>query len=142
MAAAFRLSYLFLRLLDPLIRLWLRAYGLGNVVELVVPGRRTGRRRSTLLGLLSVDGTWYVGHPNGPVAWTRNLDAAGGRAELRWRGTGAVPVGAVRLPPGEERERAILATDQHPFPADLIYRLGRSHVRAAGVYYRLEVLRD
>jgi hypothetical protein len=111
-------------------------------VELLVAGRRTGRRRATLVGLLSVDGTWYVGHPSGPVDWTRNLDAAGGRAVLRWRGTDTLPVRAARLPAGEERERAILASDQHPFPGDLVYRLGRAHVRAAGVYYRLEVLRD
>ena len=138
MAATFRLVYLLLGILDPFIRLWYSTYGLGNVVELLVPGRRSGQPRSTLLGLLLVGDTWYIGHPNGATDWTRNLDAAVGSAELRWRGPDRLPIHAVRLEPGEERERAILATDQHPFPGGLVYRLGRAHVRAAGVYYRLD----
>lgn len=40
---------------------------------------------------------------------------------------------------GVEREHAIMATDQHPFPGNLIYRLGRRHVLAAGRYYRPEL---
>jgi hypothetical protein len=45
---------------------------------------------------------------------------------------------AVRLPMGDEREGAIRATGQHPFPGNLVYRLGRGHVRAVGVFFRLE----
>jgi hypothetical protein len=49
-----------------------------------------------------------------------------------------VHVRAHRVGPGAEREAAILATMQHPFPGNVIYRLGRSHVRATGVFFRLE----
>ena len=39
-----------------------------------------------------------------------------------------------------ERERAIRATGQHPFPGNMVYRLGRRHVRSQGVYFRLDPL--
>jgi hypothetical protein len=45
---------------------------------------------------------------------------------------------ATVLPPGEVRDRAILATSQHPFPANLIYRLARAHVRSVGVFFEVE----
>jgi hypothetical protein len=129
--------YALLALVDPLVRVWWRAYGLGNVVEIVIPGRRTMQPRATLVGLLTVGDRWYVGHPNGPVNWTRNL-AASGRARIRLFGMAEVDVKASPLGFGSERDRAILATDQHPFPGNLVYRLARRHVRVAGVYFRLE----
>lgn len=132
--------YAGLRLLDPLIRVWWRGYGLGNVVELVTPGRRTGRPRSVLVGLLVADGQWYVGHPNRHVSWTRNL-AAAGEGTVRVHGVAAVAVTAVLLPPGHERDAAIRATSQHPFPGNVIYRLARRHIQAVGVYFRLDPLR-
>ncbi len=135
----FRALYRLLGLLDPLLRMqWLQS-GLGNVVEVTVAGRRSGRPRRTLLGLLSTDGNWYLGHPNGPAQWTRNLDAAGGRLLVGWPGQPPVSFRAELLPPGPERDQAILATNQHPFPGDLIYRLGRRHVLVTGRYYRLEL---
>jgi hypothetical protein len=138
-AFGFRAVYLLLGLLDPLFRMvWLQS-GLGNVIQVTIPGRLSGRPRRTLLGLLSTGGEWYLGHPNGPSQWTRNLDAAGGRLQLAWPGQPPVSFRADPLPPGPERERVILATNQHPFPGDLIYRLGRRHVLAAGRYYRLEL---
>ncbi|HEY6057098.1 MAG TPA: nitroreductase/quinone reductase family protein [Candidatus Limnocylindrales bacterium] len=133
-----RTQYRLLRLVDPLLRSWVHAVGLGNTVELVTAGRRTGRRRSVLVGLLNVDGAWYVGHPNGPAQWTRNL-AAAGHGEVRVRRRRAVAVRAERLPPGHEREAAILATfSQHPFPGNAIYWLARRHIQAVGDYFRLE----
>ena len=60
-------------------RYWRRA-GIGNVVEVVIPGRRTGEPRSILLGLLTTHGRTYLGHPDDACDWTRNLDAAGGSA--------------------------------------------------------------
>jgi hypothetical protein len=44
---------------------------------------------------------------------------------------------ATRVLEEPEYEAVIRATDQHPFPGNLIYRLARRHVRAAGIYYRL-----
>ena len=74
-----RVMYAFLRLIDPLIRSWLAhgRGGLDGVVEVRVPGRRSGRPRSALVTILSNGGHWYVGHPNGDVAWTLNAEAAG-----------------------------------------------------------------
>lgn len=132
--------YAMLRVLDPAIRVWWRGYGLGNVVELVVAGRRSGRDRRVLVGLLTSGDAWYVGHPNGDVAWTRNL-AAAAQCTIRLHDVAEVPATAVPLQPGLEREAAIRATAQHPFPGNVIYRLARRHVRAAGVYFRLDPLR-
>ncbi len=91
-----------------------------------------------LVGLLVVGGRWYVGHPNGPVHWTRNLEAAG-RATLRRPGMAPIAVAATPLAAGPERSAAIKATFvQHPFPGNVTYRLARHHVEAVGAFYRLE----
>lgn len=134
---AFRILYRLLRLVDPLIRVWYGMFGLADSAELIVSGRRSGRPRSILVGLLVVDGAWYVGHPNGHSEWTRNLEAAG-VAEVRRGDVGCVRVAAERLPDADERERVIAATwRQHPFPGNVIYWLARRHIRAVGRYYRL-----
>lgn len=133
----FRVQYRILALLDPLIRAFWRRFGIGNVVELIV-ARRGGRgARSRLVGLLHADGGRYIGHPNGDVGWTRDLEAAGSGV-IRWPNGGEWSFVASRLPSGPELERAIRATNQHPFPGNLVYRLGRGRVRRAGVYFRLE----
>jgi hypothetical protein len=129
--------YRLLGMADPLIRAWWARAGLGNVIELRVASRRSARQRSLLLGLLRTSEGLYLGHPDGPAAWTRDFEAAGS-AELILPGTEPVTVRGIRLGPGAEREAVIGATGQHPFPGNLIYRLARAHVRARGVYYRLE----
>ena len=133
----YRAFYRLIRAADPLARAWWRRFGLANVVELRLRGRRTGRERSILLGLLIAEGRWYLGHPNGAVAWTLNLDASDGQATLVRPGLPPLAVVAYPLPPGPERERAILATWQHPFPGNLLYRLGRRHILAVGRFYRV-----
>jgi hypothetical protein len=136
---AFRALYRILGLADPLLRsIWLSQV-LGNVVLVTIAGRKTGRPRQILLGLLVADGQWYLGHPNGPAHWTRNLDAAGGHLLVTWPGQPPVSFGSELLEAGPERDRAIRATNQHPFPGNLIYGLGRRHVDLAGRYYRLEL---
>ena len=130
------LQYRLIRLLDPLVATWWRAWGMGNIVELRVAGRRTGRSRRVLLGLLRADGHWFLGHPNGDVAWTRNLEAAA-EAELSLRWPSAIHVRAVRLAPGPLREAAIHSTGQHVFPGNLVYRLARRHIRAVGTYFEI-----
>ena len=132
------IQYRLIRLLDPLIRLEWRGFGLGNVAELQVVGRRTGTTRSVLLGLLRDGDEWFLGHPNGDVPWTLNLEAAG-TALLVFRPPTAVAVRARRLEAGELRDRAIAATGQHVFPGNLIYRLARAHIRAVGTYFLIEV---
>jgi len=133
-----RARYRLIRLLDPFARSWWQAFGLGNVVEVRVAGRRTGQTRSILLGLLRDGDRWFLGHPNGDAAWTRNLEAAG-RAELSFAWPRTVPITVARLPHGELRERAIRSTGQHVFPGNVVYRLARSHIRAVGVYFLVEL---
>lgn len=132
------IQYRLIRLLDPLVRLVWRAYGLGNVVELHVTGRRTGRSRAILLGLLRDGDRWFLGHPNGDVPWTLNLEAAGA-AELVFRPPTRLPIHATRLADGELRDRAIAATSQHAFPGNVVYRLARAHIRAVGTYFLIEL---
>ncbi len=125
-------------MLDPLVRLQWRAFGLGNIVELRVPGRRTGVPRPVLLGLLRDGEHWFLGHPNGDIPWTRNLEANGG-GDLIFRPPTRLAVRATRLPPGDLRDRAILATGQHVFPGNIVYRLARAHIRAVGTYFLIEL---
>jgi len=139
-AITFRVMYRGLRLLDPLIRSALASGspGLDGVVRLRYVGRRTGRSRRTLVTILTVDGRWYVGHPNGPAAWVRNVESAG-VVEIEPPGALGSRFGVVTLEPGPERDAVIRATwTQQPFPANLIYRAARRHVAAVGVYHRLE----
>jgi hypothetical protein len=136
--AWFRAQYRLIRLVDPLIRLWVGRMGFADTVDLVIVGRRSGRPRPVLVGLLVIDGRWYVGHPNGDAQWTRNLEAAGW-AVVRRPGAPPVAVVARRLSPGPERSAAVRATFvQHPFPGNLVYRLAGGHVAAVGAFYRLE----
>jgi hypothetical protein len=133
--------YRVIQLMDPWIRFLWRRFGYGNFVDLMVPGRRSGVPRRTLLGLLRDGDRWFLGHPNGDVSWTRNLEAAGvGDAQLLFRGLPPLDVRARRLPAGELRDRAILATTQHPFPANVVYRLAWAHIRAAGTFFAIEPL--
>jgi hypothetical protein len=137
----FRAVYHLIRLLDPLIRRWwaARLPGLERIVDLHLVGRRTGRSRHILVTLLTVDGQWYVGHPNGDAGWTHNLASARDpRPRLSFADGGSVSVTAARLPTGSERDAVIRATwSQQPFPANLMYRLARRHTAAVGVYFRL-----
>src|SRR5439155_15732724 len=101
-----RLFYWVISRLQPLVRLWVEGVGFGNVVELIVVGRRTGRRRVVLLGLLRVDARWYLGHPNGPANWTQNLDFAG-TATLVLPHLAPIEIRPELLPDSEERRRVI-----------------------------------
>lgn len=116
---------------------WARG-ALGITVDLRVHGRHSGRERAVLLGLLTVNGNEYVGHPNGDADWVRNLEAAGS-ATVVWPLGGRRVVRAQRLPDGSERDAVIMATArQQPFPGNLLYRVSRRHILARGAYFRLE----
>jgi len=134
----FRVAYAVLRLLDPLVRWTWYSVGLGITARLTVRGRRSGRVRSVLVGLIRVDAHWYVGHPNGEVGWTANLRASS-EARIAPRPEVSVEVQAVPLAPGPEREAVIHATaEQQPFPGNLLYRAARRHILSEGRYFRLE----
>ena len=133
----FRVFYWILSRMAPLVRPIAERWDIGNIVGLEVPGRRSGQSRRVLLGLLRVDGGWYLGHPNGASNWTRNLDAAGGGA-LRFAGGDPIPMSVELLEPGDERRHVIEATwHQHVFPGPILYWLARRHVMVAGRYYRV-----
>ena len=100
------------------------------------PDETAGGTRSRLVGLLRSGEHEYLGHPNGDVGWTRDLTTARS-ATIKWP-NGESGASATRLESGAERSNAIRATSQHPFPGNLIYRLARRHIRAVGVYFRLE----
>ncbi|HUP83262.1 MAG TPA: hypothetical protein VM284_03630 [Candidatus Limnocylindria bacterium] len=133
----FNLQYRLLAWFDPAIRAVWRRGGIGNILELRVARRDGKGERRRLLGLLHAAEGLYLGHPNGDTGWTRDLEAAGGGI-LRYPNGVDWPFRARRLVRGDERERAIRATGQHPFPGNFTYWLGRGHVRATGVFFRLE----
>jgi hypothetical protein len=134
---AFRILYATLRVLDPLIRWAWFSIGIGITSKLTVRGRRSGRERSVLVGLLRVNGAWYVGHPNGEVGWTANLRESG-HAEVAPRPEESFDVSAHPLAAGAERDAVILATaEQQPFPGNVLYRAARRHILTEGRYFRL-----
>jgi hypothetical protein len=134
----FQAAYAFIRLIDPLVRWTWFSVGLGITSRLTVRGRRTGRERSVLVGLIRVDRRWYVGHPNGEVGWTANLRSAGfGR--IAPAPQAVVNVRAEPLAPGAERDAVIRAAgEQQPFPANLLYRAAHRHILSEGHYFRLD----
>ncbi|MBA2720872.1 MAG: hypothetical protein H0U52_16765 [Chloroflexi bacterium] len=135
-----RILYRLIRLLDPLLRSWLAngLPGLEGVVELRFLGRRTGRSRRVLATLLSHEGRWYVGHPNGTTSWQRNIEAAGW-VDVEPSGADGPRFAVTRLEPGPERDAVIrVAAVQQFFPANVVYRASQRHIAAAGVYHRLE----
>ncbi len=134
--AAFRFQYRILARMDPFIRRMWRGRGIGNVVELKVARRDGKGTRVRFIGLLHANGQTYIGHPNGDVGWTRDLEAARSGV-IRYHNDAEWHFAAARLPDGAEREQAVRATGQHPFPGNLVYRMGRRQVRAVGVYFRL-----
>ena len=133
----FNLQYRLLAWFDPAIRAVWRRGGIGNILELRVARRDGKGERRRLLGLLHAGEALYLGHPNGDAGWTRDLEAAR-EATFRYPNGAEWHFSAVRLAPGAERERAIKATGQHPFPGNFTYWLGRGHVRRFGVFFRLE----
>ena len=133
-----KLVYALLRVMDPLLRWSWFIVGIGITSRLTVRGRRSGRERSVLIGLIKVGGRWYVGHPNGEVAWTANLRAAR-HARLAQRPEAPIEVVAEPLTAGAERDAVIIATaEQQPFPGNLMYRAARRHILSEGRYFRLE----
>ena len=131
--------YLAIGCLDPVIGWAWRRLRVGNLVRVVLIGRRSGLERPVLLGRLAVGDRRYLGHPDRACAWALNLEAAGG-GELEHPDGSREPFTAVRLQPGPERDAAIRATfHQHVFPGGPLYWLFRDHVRAVGCFYRISV---
>lgn len=137
-SAIFPAAYSLLRAADPLLRGAWASGGLGITSRLTVRGRTSGLDRSVLVGLIELNGRWYVGHPNGDVGWTANLRSAG-RGYIAPRSDTLLEVTARPLSEGPERDAVIWATaDQQPLPANLLYRAARRHILREGRYFRLE----
>ncbi len=69
---------------NPLVRVLTKAgISVKGSRVLVVPGRTTGKPRSTVVNLLTVDGVRYLVAPRGETQWVRNLRANDGRGTLR-----------------------------------------------------------
>lgn len=135
----FKAGYAFLRVIDPLLRWMWFSVGLGITARLTVPGRKTGRERSVLVGLIQLDRRWYVGHPNGEVGWTANLRSAG-TGRIAPIPEESFDVEAEPLTLGPERDDVIRAAgEQQPFPANLLYRAARRHILSEGRYFRLRM---
>ena len=99
MAATYRLSA-GRRVVNAIVRALLRlGVGPRNTYLLTMPGRRTGRARSTPVTLVQVDGERWLVAPYGAVGWVRNARAA--RRAVVTRGRRREPVALIELPPGD-----------------------------------------
>ena len=136
-ASWWRYWYRGLRLIERPLTWWTLQRGFGNLAVIHIVGRRSGRTRTLPLGLLSVDGRQYLGHPSGDCGWTLDLRAAD-TAILERAGDPSTSVRTTVLGPGAERDAVIRASfRQHHFPGNAFYRLAASHVRTTGVFFRL-----
>jgi deazaflavin-dependent oxidoreductase (nitroreductase family) len=91
-----------LRLINPIAR-WLISAGLPTGapnVLLTMPGRRSGKLRSIPLGMLDLDGRWFVQAAYGQTGWVVNL-RANPEAVLTLPGGRRVRVDTIELSPEE-----------------------------------------
>ena len=110
----------FVRLANTLVPALLRAsVPLDNMILLTVAGRKTGRPRTTPVGLFQLDGRSYLFSTFGEVNWVRNLRVAG-HARLT-RGRRREAVGALELSP--EAAAPILQGVFAPYLASPIGRM-------------------
>jgi deazaflavin-dependent oxidoreductase (nitroreductase family) len=118
-----------LRLLNPLAR-WMISAGIPTGapnVLLIVRGRRSGIVRKTPLGMLDLDGRWFVQASYGQSGWAANLRSVG-EAIVMHPGGRQTPVQAVELPPDEAA--AILMRALEPYrPSRLLRALYGPHAR-------------
>jgi deazaflavin-dependent oxidoreductase (nitroreductase family) len=109
-----------LRRVNPLARRLIVAglpTGAPNIL-LTVSGRRSGLPRTVPVGLLELDGRWFVQASYGAAGWAANLRAAG-EASITEHGR-RVPVQAVELPP--EEAGAILRRALQPYRCSRLLR--------------------
>ena len=133
----------FLRLVNPLAR-WLIPAGLPTGapnVLLTMRGRRSGKLRTVPLGLLELDGRWFVQTTYGETGWVANL-RADGEATVTQPGGRRVPVQAIELPP--EEAGAVLRSALERFRRSRVFRslLGRRARPPIGVLLKLRIRID
>lgn len=104
----------FLRLVNPFARRMIPVgipTGAPNVL-LTMRGRRSGKPRTVPLGMLELDGRWFVQASYGETGWVANL-RADSEATVTCPGGRRVPVEAVELSP--EDGGAVLRRALQPF---------------------------
>jgi deazaflavin-dependent oxidoreductase (nitroreductase family) len=97
-----RVAGWFLRLFNPLARRLIAAgipTGAPNIL-LTVRGRQSGKPRATPVGMLELDGRWFVQASYGETGWAGNLRTAG-EATITGRGHRGLTVQAIELTPEE-----------------------------------------
>lgn len=138
-----RVAGRFLRLFNPLAGRMISAgipTGAPNVL-LTVRGRRSGKPRTVPLGMLEVDGAWFVQACYGETGWVANLRAAG-EVTVTHPGGRRVLVQAVELPP-EEAGR-VLRRALEPFRRSRVFRalLGREARGPAAILWAFRIRID
>ncbi|HKA10875.1 MAG TPA: nitroreductase family deazaflavin-dependent oxidoreductase [Candidatus Dormibacteraeota bacterium] len=138
-----RVAGRFLRLVNPLAR-WLIPAGLPTGapnVLLTMRGRRSGKLRTVPLGLLELDGRWFVQTTYGETGWVANL-RADGEATVTQPGGRRVPVQAIELPP--EEAGAVLRCALVRFRRSRVFRslLGPHARPPIGVLLKLRIRID
>jgi deazaflavin-dependent oxidoreductase (nitroreductase family) len=138
-----RVAGRFLRLANPLAR-WLISAGLPTGapnVLLTMRGRRSGKLRTVPLGMLELDGRWFVQTSYGEMGWVANL-RADGKATVTHPDGRRVPVQAVELSP--EEAGAVLRRALQPFRRSRVLRalLGPHARPPIGVLLKLRIRID
>lgn len=132
-----------LRLLNPLTRRLISAglpTGAPNVL-LTTRGRRSGKLRTVPLGMLDLDGRWFVQGTYGQTGWVANL-RVDAEAIVTHPGGRRVPVHAVELSP--EEAGAVLRRALQRFRRSRVFRalLGPHFRPPIGVLWTLRVRID
>ncbi len=132
-----------LRLLNPLTH-WLISVGLPTGapnVLLTMRGRRSGKLRTVPVGMLDLDGRWFVQASYGETGWVANL-RRDGQATVTHPAGRRVPVQAIELSP--EQAGAVLRRALQGFRRSRILRalLGRQFRPPIGVLWRLRIRID
>jgi deazaflavin-dependent oxidoreductase (nitroreductase family) len=133
----------FLRLCNPLVRRMISAglpTGAPNIL-LTVQGRRSGKPRTTPVGMIELNGRKFVQASYGEAGWVGNLRAAGGEATISDRDR-RVPVRAVELPP--EQAAAIIRHALEPYRRSRLLRalFGPRFRPPIGVLWRFRIRID
>jgi deazaflavin-dependent oxidoreductase (nitroreductase family) len=123
---------------------WLIAVGLPTGapnVLLTTRGRRSGKLRTVPLGMLDLDGRWYMQASYGETGWVANI-RADGEATVTHPGGRPVPVQVIELSP--EEAGAVLRRALQGFRRSRVFRalLGRHFRPPIGVLLRLRIRID
>jgi deazaflavin-dependent oxidoreductase (nitroreductase family) len=138
-----RVAGRFLRLFNPPAR-WMISAGIPTGapnVLLTVRGRRSGKSRTVPLGMLELEGAWFVQACYGETGWVANL-RADGEATVTHPGGRRVPVQAIELSPDEAGP--VLRRALQPFRRSRVFRamLGRHARGPAAILWAFRIRLD